>query len=60
MNPRHAVALALWVVYLMIPPLADHSYKPQADLPLSQWLQHQAFDSAQECENSKDGYLRKY
>jgi hypothetical protein len=60
MNLRHAAALGLFVVYLMIPPLAENSNKPQADLPLSQWWQHQAFDSPQECEDSKDRYLHKY
>ena len=45
--------------YLMIPPL-DHRDKPQTDLPISEWWQQQAFDSAQECEGSKDAYMRKY
>jgi len=52
MKPRHAAALALVDWYLMIPPLNEHSYRPQPDLPLSEWWQHQSFDSAQECESA--------
>ena len=58
-NPRHVVALALVGWYLMIPPLNDDN-KPMTNLPLSSWWQHQAFDSAQECEDSKLPYITKY
>lgn len=57
---RHAAVLGLLVVYLMIPPLAENSYKPQTDLPLSQWWQHQAFDSAQECESAQTALSSRF
>jgi len=57
---RHAAALALVGWYLMIPPLAQHTLKSQTDLPISQWEQRQAFDSAQECETSKAALIRTY
>jgi hypothetical protein len=59
MKLRHAATLALVGWYFMIPPL-DDKHNPQTDLPISQWWQHQAFDSAKECEDSKDAYMRKY
>jgi hypothetical protein len=43
----------------MIPPLNDN-HIPQTNLPLSEWWQHQALDSAQECESSKEAYMKKY
>ena len=62
MKSRHAAALALFSLgwYLMIPPLAQHTLKSRTDLPISQWEQRQAFDSAQECETSKAALIRTY
>jgi hypothetical protein len=57
-NLRHVAALASIGWYLMIPPLDNN--KPQANLPVSEYWQHQSFDSARECEASKEGYLKKY
>ena len=59
MKPCHAVALALVGWYLMIPPL-DRDNKPETNIPLSEYWQHQAYDSAKECEASKTAYQRLY
>jgi hypothetical protein len=54
MDFRHAAALALLVVYLMVPPLDPSDPEGvNASAPLGRWLLLGTFDSATDCENDK-------
>lgn len=51
MNPRHAAALALVGWYLMMPPHTET--KVLFNAPLKDWVSQGAFDSAEECDNTR-------
>lgn len=56
MKPRHAATLAL-VGWYLIAPVRDEHGKAEITLPISEWLQVDAFDSANECR--KAGFERQ-
>ena len=54
MKLRHAAALALVGWYLMVPPTStDNLYRIRTELPVRNYWQHSAYDSAAECEAAK-------
>jgi hypothetical protein len=51
MHPRHAAALALAGLYLMVPPPILHGNPPvDLEAPLSKWRPFSMHESAAECE----------
>jgi hypothetical protein len=59
----HAAAIALMGWYLMLPPIVQgpvtnpkcqQGYRADASLPLSGWTVDTAFDTAKECEATRD------
>jgi len=52
MNLRHAAALALIGWYLMVPPLRDTGI--DTSVPLAQWNISGSYDTASDCESSKN------
>jgi len=57
---RHAVVLASIGWYLMVPPFNPPNYQLRTDLPLSEWWQHQSFDSAADCETAQNDLVNKF
>jgi hypothetical protein len=51
-NLRHATALALVGWYLMVPPLSDTGI--DAQVPMAQWNISGSYDTASDCEASKN------
>jgi hypothetical protein len=60
MKANHAVALALVVWYLMVPPLVDAPYKIDTEAPMASWKVYQTFNTAEECKKSLSSAQLKY
>ncbi len=49
MKPRHAVALALVGIYLMVPPYSERPIPPKNLPPLSKWSIYQRYNTLDKC-----------
>jgi len=56
MNRRHAIAVALFGWYLMVPP-SNLSQTSAYKQPLSRWVIVRSFDTADSCEDFKDTFF---
>ena len=59
MKPRHEVALALVVWYLLYPPWNAEKGIVDPTLPLNRWYQVATFDSSTDCDALKFGVLEE-
>jgi hypothetical protein len=60
MNLRHAVALALFAWYLMVPPVGKTGrLNMNVDAPFSLWLTFEIYETEPQCESEKTAIIEK-
>ena len=59
MNPCPVAAIALVGWYLLMPPQVSENGHPDAGVPLAQWEQMGSYNSAEDCNDDRESFMKR-